>query len=326
MMSSVLPHFCKELDLEDIAHLGLVNRDTYEHIFGKKAAQNNELWRFQYIKDYGDVWTLARKVASSSTHFFKDFVSTYLEEPKDFYSTYKARRTSLEKEFSYDEKKFEEAADILEKFNLGEASQDEVYYAVNIILDIIHDYPMAVNAYCQLAITAFILNNYEVSFSFLCIAEEVEASLSVQNHKEFISVMKEKIEKMIEKENDATSLVQAVEDEVGAVFYEPSFLFREALRNIFKQLDQDHDGLLNFEEFQDHLSKTSSNVINKDIFKVIVARYNENGEENLTVDGFIQMYMEQALNDEEEARKDLEVYGYDKELIVKRQYAVPRVA
>ena len=91
---------------------------------------------------------------------------------------------------------------------------------------------------------------------------------------------------------------------------------QEALKEIFSRYDKDGDGALNEEELDNFakgcngtttgFSDTEKEEI-KDNFEI-------DNNNNLTLDGFMQMYSLQTLSEPSETWKDLETHGYNRYL------------
>jgi len=133
---------------------------------------------------------------------------------------------------------------------------------------------------------------------------------------------KEKEEHTLNREEGREETAPTISKIVENGEVQPKFV--AALNEIFKRFDKNNDGALDETELNALHLVTNLTPISPSEWKFFRQHFEVDRNRNLTLNGFVNFYISQALGDVDEVWKDLKALGYDNELALLTMKAVSK--
>ncbi|CAO3571459.1 unnamed protein product [Mortierella alpina] len=179
--------------------------------------------------------------------------------------------------------------------------------AAQLLIGILYNFPGRAECYYLLAFTLYILNKLEDALSLLEIGSLVDPSN--------------------EPINELTREIQGLLDGYGSTMTDAAPLLdgdkelsnrlKAALAAIFNSFDKDKDGSLSPAELSEFVFKTNGSRPPAAFLTQMGIQFGKDAKGYLTLDGFLNFFLEQTLEDPIETRRDLEKHGWDGDRLVR---------
>ncbi|KAN0027824.1 hypothetical protein ACTFIV_009648 [Dictyostelium citrinum] len=174
------------------------------------------------------------------------------------------------------------------------------------------------DAYLGLAYVKGMQRNYESASELLEKANKIDPS------DERVNIMKQTLEQEILTQDEVDSVpdFEAVMDIGNPKINIPFIIinggvtkkFITVLREIFDRFDGNKDNCLNKREMQSYSKAVNGQEMDLQSLQTILGGYDSHPRNGLTFTGFVELYVNQTIEDSSETLKDLKTLGYDSEL------------
>ncbi|EGC37878.1 hypothetical protein DICPUDRAFT_149515 [Dictyostelium purpureum] len=181
------------------------------------------------------------------------------------------------------------------------------------------------DAYLGLAYIKGIVKDYETAQQLLIKAQAIDPE------DERVSLMKQTLEQDLLNDKQDKEDVDSMQDDECVLDTGKSSLnvplivingkvtkkFIVILREIFDRFDLNKDNCLNKREMQLYSKAVNGQEMDPHSLQSILSHYDSNRTKGLTFTGFVELYVNQTIEDPSETIKDLNTLGYNKNLVKK---------
>ncbi|KAN0029399.1 hypothetical protein ACTA71_007526 [Dictyostelium dimigraforme] len=175
-----------------------------------------------------------------------------------------------------------------------------------------------IDGYLGLAYVKGMQRNYE------SVAELLEKANKIDPSDERVNIMKQTLEQEILTQDEVDSVpdFEAVMDIGNPKINIPFIIinggvtkkFIAVLREIFDRFDGNKDNCLNKREMQSYSKAVNGQEMDLQSLQTILGGYDSHPRNGLTFTGFVELYINQTIEDSTETLNDLKTLGYDSEL------------
>ena len=187
-----------------------------------------------------------------------------------------------------------------------EASGEEVGVVASMLLDILDVMPYHIPSFYSLAYISFLLNAFDecqhLIDTGLLLDAKFRPLLDLQSQ---LDEELERIDDADDDEEDAPLLDERAR---------PSEELKLALREIFTRFDVDKDGALSHAELTQLIRTLNGSDPSPTTLRNLTRNFKSNKKNALLLDGFVEFYRRQTVDDPEETRADLAKLGYNRAL------------
>ncbi|KAF9968780.1 hypothetical protein BGZ70_007666 [Mortierella alpina] len=287
----------------DMVHLGATCKRLY------KSINRPEVWEHKAIDDFGDCFTIISILDSAGL----DLGEQNKPEPTDWRQYYQERHVAMaqmnkdaDAEVTQSDKDYKEAWELLRGV---QASGDihSLSRAAQLLIGILYNFPGRAECYYLLAFTLYILNKLEDALSLLEIGSLVDPS------NEPINELTQEIQGLLDGYGSTMTDAAPLLDDAK----ELSNRLKAALTGIFNSFDKDKDGSLSPAELSEFVFKTNGSRPPAAFLTQMGIQFGKDAKGYLTLEGFLNFFLEQTLEDPIETRRDLEKHGWDGDRLVR---------
>ncbi|ORY07718.1 hypothetical protein K493DRAFT_273303 [Basidiobolus meristosporus CBS 931.73] len=289
-----------------------MNNDTYtneelseilESLHIQSDNNSEEFWADKYVEVFGDRELLATILNNAGIQIPEEIVVCPKSWKAFFVERYLLLKRAETTEKAGMELSHDQVQELLKRFQ-AEQDMDLLVEACVKVLSILDFYPKSASCYHLLGFICYLNNSLHEASTLLQIGKAIDNTY----------------EPISELQREIRNLYDEIEgDEGEQPLLEGNCLSNSLkciLEELFDRFDEDKDGALNVEEMDHFLYTTNGLHPAADFVEQLFQMFSSN-EYGLTVQGFFEFFLQQALDNPLETRGDLKKHGYDPKTFTK---------